>query len=81
MVDACLARGNGAPACRDTDRGLARIVGGVLAAADAGSEHLADAHVVATAVEAGRSIVVTGDPDDIARLAAPYPTASVVALT
>ena len=80
MVDACLARSSGVPSCRDTDRGLARTVGGVLAGARAGSEHLADAHVVATAVEAGRAIVVTGDPDDITRLAGPYPTVNVVAL-
>ncbi len=80
MVDSCLARSVAAPMCRDTDRPLARLVGGVLAAAGAGSEHLADAHVVATALEGGRAIIVTGDPDDIGRLAAPYPSISVVAL-
>jgi hypothetical protein len=80
MVDACLARSDGAPATRDTDRGLARLVGGVLAAASAGSDHLADAHVVATAVEGGPSIVVTGDPDDLGRLAAPFASVTVVGL-
>ncbi len=79
-VDACLSRRTDAPHCRDTDRTLARLVGGVLASADAGSEHLADAHVVATAVEVGRSIVVTGDAGDLERLAAPYPTVTVVTL-
>ena len=44
------------------------------------AEHLADAHVVATAVEVGRSIVVTGDAGDLERLAAPYPTVTVVSL-
>lgn len=38
MVDACLSRETGIRV-RDTDRSLARIVGGVLAAAKAGSEH------------------------------------------
>lgn len=80
MVDACLARSTGVPTCRDTDRHLARLVGGVLAAASAGSEDLADAHVVATAVEASRSVIMTGDVSDIERLAAPYPTITVVAL-
>ncbi len=80
LVDACLARRVDAPACRDTDRSLARLVGGVLAAASSGSEDLADAHVVATAVEGGRSIVLTGDPDDIERLAAPYASVTVAPL-
>jgi hypothetical protein len=80
LVDACLARRVEAPECRDTDRRLARLVGGVLAAAGSGSEDLADAHVVATAVEGGRSIVVTGDADDLERLAAPYASVTVVAL-
>lgn len=79
-VDSCLARSNGAPACRDTDRSLARTVGGVLAAAGAGSEMMVDAHVVATAVEGGRSMIVTGDPVDIERLAAPYQSVTVVHL-
>lgn len=80
MVDACLSRRAEAPDCRDTDRALARLVGGVLAAAAAGSEHLADAHVVAIGIEGGRSVVLTGDPDDIGRLAAPYPSLTVVPL-
>lgn len=79
-VDACLARKDGVPICRDTDRTLARVVGGVLAAARVGSEFMVDAHVVATAVEAGRSVIVTGDPSDIERLAAPYQSVSVVSL-
>jgi predicted nucleic acid-binding protein len=72
LVDACLARERGTLSCRDTDRTLARIVGGILASASAGSEDLADAHVVALAVEKGGGLVLTGDPDDLQRLAAAY---------
>jgi predicted nucleic acid-binding protein len=71
-VDACLARETGIRV-RDTDRPLARLVGGVLTGAKADSRYLADAHVVATAVEAGGGVVLTGDYDDLAVLAAPYP--------
>ncbi len=80
MVDACLARSDGAPSTRDTDRGFARLVGGVLAAAGAGSEHLADAHVVAAGAEVGRSIIATGDGGDLRRLAAPFAGATVIDL-
>ena len=80
IVDSCLARSEEAPMCRDTDRELARLVGGVLAAAGAGSELMVDAHVVATAVEAARAVIVTGDPDDVSRLAAPFPNVTVVPL-
>ena len=80
MVDACLSQRTAAPACRDTDRSIARIVGGVLAGANAGSEDLADAHVVAVAIEGGRSVVVTGDHRDLERLAAPYSSVTVVSL-
>lgn len=76
VVDACLARETGIQV-RDTDRALARTVGSVLAAAGAGSEDLADAHVIATAVEAGGGVVLTGDPDDLARLAGGHPRLTV----
>jgi predicted nucleic acid-binding protein len=79
LVDACLARETGI-AVRDTDKPLARLVGGVLSAAGAGSEDLADAHVVAAAVEAGGGIVLTGDPGDMERLAAGYPHVHVEAI-
>ena len=72
LVDACLSRETGI-LVRDTDRQLARLVGGVLTAARAGSEHLADAHVVAAAVETGGGLILTGDQEDLNRLAAPYP--------
>jgi predicted nucleic acid-binding protein len=72
LVDACLAREEASLDCRDTDRRLARIVGGVLAAANAGSSMIVDAHVVALAVEAGGGVVVTGDQADLNKLSAPY---------
>ena len=72
LVDACLARERASLATRDTDRDLARIVGGVLAGAAARSTLIVDAHVVAVVVEAGGGVVLTGDPDDLLRLAAPY---------
>lgn len=80
LVDALLSREEQSLLLRDTDRVLARLVGAVLAAAGAGSEDLADAHVVAIAVEAGGGVVLTGDPDDMLRLSDPYRTVVVEAL-
>lgn len=71
-VDSLLARHRPAIATRDTDRALARFVGAVLHAAEAGSADIVDAHVVAVAAEAGGGLVLTGDPSDLERLAAPY---------
>lgn len=79
VVDACLSRETGIRV-RDTDRPLARLVGGVLAAADAGSHHLADAHVIAAAVDVGGGVALTTDPEDLERLAAAYRNVLVVAL-
>ena len=76
VVDSCLSRETGIQV-RDTDRGLARIVGGVLAGARADSADLADAHVVAVAVEAGGGVLVTGDAGDLGRLAAAYTNVQV----
>lgn len=78
-VDACLSRETGI-LVRTTDRPFARLVGGVLAAANAGSEHLADAHAVAAAVELGGGLVLTTDPGDLGRLAAAYRNVTVVDL-
>ncbi|MGH3464160.1 MAG: PIN domain-containing protein [Kribbellaceae bacterium] len=72
LVDACLARERASLASRDTDRDLARIVGGVLTAVRARSAMLADAHVVAVAVEAGGGVLVTGDPVDLNQLSSSY---------
>jgi hypothetical protein len=79
LVDACLSRETGIRV-RDTDRSLARIVGGVLAAAQAGSEHLADAHVIAAAVELGGGLALAVDTEDLGRLAASYVNVTVIGL-
>jgi len=79
LVDACLTRETGIRV-RDTDRSLARIVGGILAAAKVGSEHLADAHVIAAAVELGGGLTLTVDVADLSRLAATYGNVTVVGL-
>lgn len=46
----------------------------------ADTQHLADAHVVATAVDLGGGIALTTDPEDIGRLAAAYRNVTVVGL-
>jgi predicted nucleic acid-binding protein len=79
LVDACLSRETGIQV-RDTDRPLARLVGGVLAAARAGSEHLGDAHVIAAAVELGGGLALTADVEDLSRLAASYGNVMVIGL-
>jgi predicted nucleic acid-binding protein len=80
LLDACFARETGL-LIRNTDRSFARLVGGVLAGARAGSERMVDAHVVAAAVEAGGGIVLTTDAEDIKRLAAPYRNVHVIDIT
>jgi predicted nucleic acid-binding protein len=77
LLDACLSRETGL-LVRTTDRAFARLVGGVLAGARAGSEHIVDAHVVAAAVEVGGGILLTRDPVDLAKLAAPYRNIQVI---
>lgn len=64
---------------RNTDRALARLVGALLASVKLGSEHIADAHVAAAAVEE-QGLILTGDSDDMERLVAGTPTVTVVAL-
>lgn len=76
IVDSMLSRESGV-VLRDTDRSFARLVGGVLVAAGAGSELLADAHAVAAAIETGGGLVLTSDIADLERLAAPYPNIQV----
>jgi len=77
LLDACLSRETGL-LIRATDRSFARLVGGILAGAGAGSERIVDAHVVAAAVEAGGGLLLTTDVSDLARLAAPYRNVHVV---
>ena len=66
-VDALLSRERDGLVLRDTDRALAKLVGGLLHGAGLGSEHIADAHVAAAVVEEG-GIVLTSDPADLERL-------------
>jgi predicted nucleic acid-binding protein len=77
VVDACLSRETGL-GVRNTDRSLARLVGGILTAADKGSAEIVDAHVVAVALESGGGVCLTGDADDLGALAASYPNLQVV---
>ena len=62
----------------DTDFELARQVGAILHATRSGTEDLVDAHVVAACVCYGGGLVITSDPDDIARLATALPGTRVV---
>ena len=71
VVDSCLAR-ESAIDVAVTDRQMAKMVGGILGAADASSNDLADAHCVAVAVQAGGGVVLTGDDTDLRRLCAGY---------
>ena len=74
LVDALLAREETSLHLRDSDRSMARLVGAVLATAGVGSDHLAEAHAVAAAVEAGGGVVLTSDVDDLEHLAGAYRT-------
>lgn len=79
-VEAALAVRGGGRRVRvvPTDERLAKLVGAVLQAAGVGSDQLADAHVVAVCADAAAAIVVTADPDDLARLSAAIPGTRVV---
>ena len=63
-----------------TGRRVARLAGGLLASNRLDSCHVVDALVVATVVALGGGIVVTGDPDEMNVLAAPWPHVEVWAL-
>lgn len=78
-ADALLAR-EASWLIRDTDRWMARLVGGILATAGMGTEAMADAHVVAAAVEAGGGVCVTGDTGDLEVLAAGVPSVVIVGI-
>lgn len=62
----------------DTDFVLARQVGALLYGAGAGSADIVDGHVVAVCARHGGGLVITSDPEDIARLAAAVPAARVI---
>lgn len=59
---------------------VAHIAGHLLAAAGAGSEMAIDALVVATALRLGGGVIVTHDPNDLARLASGRSTISIAAI-
>ena len=81
-VESVLARrpGADAPAVTvvDLDLDAAKQVGAILHALGAGSEDLVDASVVAVCAMSGGGMVVTGDPDDIGRLAQAVPMVRIV---
>jgi predicted nucleic acid-binding protein len=61
-----------------TDEELAKQVGGILYAAQKGSDWIADAHVIVACVPAEVAVVVTTDPDDIAELSAVVPGVKIM---
>lgn len=63
-----------------TGRAVARVAGGLLSRHRLDSCHLVDAAVVSTAVRLGGALILTGDPDDLRRLASGHPNIEVVAL-
>jgi len=62
-----------------TDVRLAKLVGAVLYTAGQASESIADAHVIAVCASVDAAIVITSDPDDIAKLASALPGTRIVA--
>ena len=79
ILDSLLSR-ESALVIRNTDRELAKYVGGVLHSAAVGSEYLADAHVVACVVEEGKGVVLTGDKNDMKLLSSSYPNIQITTL-
>jgi predicted nucleic acid-binding protein len=80
QVEVSLRRDRGGERIRvvATDERLAKTVGRLLGDAGLDSCHLADAHVVALCRDVDRAVVVTADPDDVARLAACLPGVRIV---
>jgi len=64
----------------DLTRAMAQQAGHLLAQLKLSSAHAVDAFVVATALQFDTAVIATGDPDDIRRLAAPFPRVGVLAL-
>jgi predicted nucleic acid-binding protein len=61
-------------------RTLAQNARHMLARLKLSSAHAIDAFVVATALQFDTALIATGDPDDIGRLAAPFPHVGILAL-
>jgi len=64
----------------ELDRATAQQAGQMLARLKLSSAHAIDAFLVATALQFDTAVIATGDPDDIRRLAAPFPTIGIFAL-
>jgi hypothetical protein len=64
----------------DLTRSVAQRAGHLLARLKLSSVHAVDAFVVATAAQFDTAVIATSDPDDIRRLAAPFPNVGVYAL-
>ncbi len=80
-VEVAIARDRGGQRVRviPTDVRLAKLVGAVLHNCDAGSELLAEAHVVAVCAEFDAAIVITADAGDITKLAGALPGTRIMA--
>jgi hypothetical protein len=76
-VDSVLARD--VLVVRDVTRRVARIAG-LLARARMDSAHAIDAFVVSVAYEVGSGVILTGDADDLARLAGAHPSIEVASI-
>jgi predicted nucleic acid-binding protein len=61
-------------------RSIAQQAGHLLARLKLSSAHAVDAFVVATAAQFDTAVIATGDPDDIRRLAAPFPKIGIFSL-
>jgi predicted nucleic acid-binding protein len=77
-VDSVLARD--VLVVRDVTRRVARIAGSLLARARMDSAHAIDAFVVSVAYEVGGGVILTGDADDLARLAGAHPSIEVASI-
>jgi predicted nucleic acid-binding protein len=64
----------------DLTRSVAQRAGHLLARLKLSSAHAVDAFVVATAAQFDTAVIATGDPDDIRRLAAPFPNVGIFVL-
>lgn len=79
-IEVSLTRDRGGRRIRvvPTDEQLAKLVGAILNDTKRGSEHIADAHVVAVCAGAEHAVVVTDDPADITALAVAVPGVRIV---
>jgi len=81
-TDAAIDRvlGQGFAQVITTGTRIARIAGHLLAEAGSGSEDAIDALVVATTIRLGGGIVLTHDPSDLTKLAAPHNNVAIAAI-